>query len=246
MSGPGAYAEVIAFTLPGMVIGLLFHELAHAGVALRLGDPTPRRRHGLSLDPRRQLDAVGVAALLVAGFGWARPVPLNSPHLEGRVRRALVIAAGPLSHLLVAAVFAATLRIELATSGLDIDGFVTTAQTGSVQGVFTGLLLQGFFINVALCIYSLVPLPGLDGYALLRNLVFPRASWLFLRLEQWRVLVYLVALLAVVLPAEISHGAANPLAAATVGAASVLFSHTVVPGVTPIFLGLPNIFMAFS
>jgi Zn-dependent protease len=245
VSGPGAYAEVILYTLPGAVIGLVFHELAHASLALRFGDPSPRRERRLSIDPRKQLDAIGCAALLIAGFGWARPLQLNPPQLQGRLQRALVIAAGPAAHLVVAALFAATLRLELLTSGIDISGFVTTAQSGA-QAILTGALLQGFFINIALCVYSLVPLPGLDGYALVRSLVFPRAARVFLWLEARRLVVYALAVVAVALPAELTQGAVNPLAAATVGTASAVFSHGVQPGVTPIFLGLPNIFMLFG
>jgi Zn-dependent protease len=246
VTGPGAYAAVILYTLPGLVVGLVLHELAHVALATRFGDPTARRERRMTLDPRRHLDALGVAALLACGFGWARPVLLNPPFLQGRLRRFATVAAGPLAHVVVAAAFAAALRIELATSGIDIGGFVTTAAGGTAQGIVTGVLLQGFFINVALCIYSLVPLPGLDGYALVRSVLFPRGARIFLTLEQWRFVVYAGAVVAIVLPAELSHGAVNPLAVATSGTASLVFAHAVDAGAEPIFLGLPNIFMAFT
>jgi Zn-dependent protease len=245
VSGAGEYALVILYTLPGLLVGLLVHELAHAAVALRFGDPSPRREHRMTLDPRRQLDAAGVAAFLVAGFGWARPVLLNPPLLRTRLQRAVVVAAGPLSHLVVAAVFALTLRIALLSSGIDIGGFITTAQS-SAQGILTGILLQGFFVNVAFSIFTALPLPGLDGYAFIRSLLFPRAAGAFLRLEAWRLAVYAVAIAAVVVPAQLTHGTVDPLRLATSDVAAFLFSHAVVPGVTPIFLGLPNIFMVLG
>ncbi len=245
MSGPAAYALIVLYTLPGLVSGLVLHELAHAALALRAGDPTPRRDGRMTLDPRRHVDPLGFAALFVAGFGWSRPVRLNPLHLRSRRQRAAIAAAGPLAHLVAAAVFAAALRVEQLASGIDVGGFETLAQS-SAQGIVLGVLLQGFFINVALFVFNAVPLPGLDGYALLRTLTFPRAARLFLWLEAHAYAVYAAAVvMAVVLP-ETTRGQLNPLAALTVGTATLLYAHAVDPGVTPLFLGLPNIFMLLA
>ena len=189
MSGPAAYAELILYTLPGLVSGLVIHELAHVAVALRCGDPSPRRDGRMTLDPRRHLDPFGFPALLVAGFGWARPVSLNPLHLRTARQRAAVAAAGPLAHLAVAAVFAIALRAEQAASGIDLNGFETLAQS-SAQGILLGVLLQGFFINVALFVFNALPIPGLDGYAVLRSLAFGTLARVFLWLEHDRYLVY--------------------------------------------------------
>ena len=242
MSGPGAYLAVILYTLPGLVIGLVIHELAHAAVSLRAGDISPRRDGRMTLDPRRHLDPFGVTALLVAGFGWGRPVRLDPALLRSPGQRAAVAAAGPLSHVVVAAVFAIAARVEQAASGIDVGGFVTQAQS-SAQAILLGVLLQGFFINVALFVFNSLPLPGLDGYAVLRNLLYARIPRAFQLLEINRFVVYaLVVVVAVALP-EATNGAVNPFAAMTVGTAGVVFAHAVEPGITPIFLGLPNIFM---
>src|SRR5947209_5156979 len=145
MSGASTYALVILYTLPGLIIGLVIHELAHAAIALRAGDPSPRRDGRMTLDPRRHMDPFGFTALLIAGFGWARPVPLSPLHLPAPSQRAAVAAAGPLAHIAVAAVFAITLRVEQAAAGVDLRGFDTLAQTGAAATV-VGILLQGFFI----------------------------------------------------------------------------------------------------
>jgi Zn-dependent protease len=242
MSGPAAYAGLILYTLPGLVTGLVIHELAHAAVALRCGDPSPRRDGRMTLDPRRHLDPFGFPVLLVAGFGWAKPVSLNPLHLRSARQRAAVAAAGPLAHLAVAAVFAIALRVEQAASGIDLNGFETQAQSGA-QAILLGVLLQGFFINIALFVFNALPIPGLDGFAFLRSLAFGSVPRLFLSLERNRYIVYALIVFVVVALPEATHGLVNPLAAATTGTATVLFNHVVDPGVTPIFMGLPNIFM---
>lgn len=242
MSGPATYALVVLYTLPGLFIGLVMHELTHAAVALRAGDPTPRRQGRMTLDPRRQVDPFGLTALLIAGFGWSRPASLSPLYLPHARQRAAVAVSGPLAHLAVAAVFALALRVDVAAGGLDLRGFDTLAQTGA-EATVAGILLQGFFINIALFVFNALPLPGLDGYAVLRALLFGRAARLFLLLEVNRYAVYAAAVLVAVLPAELTHGAVNPLAAVTTGTATAVFSHVVEPGTVPLFLGLPNVFM---
>jgi Zn-dependent protease len=245
VTGPGTYLAIVLYTLPGFVIGSVIHELSHAAIALRCGDPTPRRDRRMTLDPRRNLDAFGTAATLIAGFGWGRPVPLDPLYLRDGRRRAAVAAVGPIAHLVVAAIFAIALRVELLGSGIDPAGFDTLAQL-TVQGVVFGVLLQGFLVNIALFVFNALPLPGLDGYAVLRSLVFGRAPHVLLAVEQYRYALYAVIALLVVLPPQVTNGGVNPIAAMTTGAASLTFEHLVVPGVTPILLGLPNLFILFS
>jgi Zn-dependent protease len=241
VSGALNYLVSILYTLPGGVIGFVVHELAHSAMALRAGDPTPRRQHRMTLDPRRQLDAFGFASLFITGFGWGRAVNLDPRYLRTAGQRAAVAAAGPVAHLVVAAVFAITLRIELVTSGIDLSGFTTLAQR-TVTGILVGVLLQGFFINVALFIYNALPLPGLDGFAFARALLFTRVPRVFLWLEANRYIVYAAVIVVVVVLPELTSRTINPIAAATVGTASLLVDHALLPGVTPIFLGLPNLF----
>jgi Zn-dependent protease len=245
VTGPGTYLATILYTLPGFVIGSVIHELSHAAIALRSGDPTPRRDRGMTLDPRRNIDPFGTAAMCIAGFGWGRPVSLDPLYLRDPRQRAAVAAAGPLAHLVVAAIFAAALRVELVGSGIDPGGFDTLAQL-TVQGIVFGVLLQGFLVNIALFVFNVLPLPGLDGYAVLRSLLFGRAPRAFLYAEQYRYVLYALVALAALLPPQVTHGGVNPIAAMTTGAATLTFEHLVVPGTAPIFIGLPNVFTLFS
>ncbi len=77
MTGPGSYLAIVLYTLPGFLFGSLIHELSHAAIAVRCGDPTPRRDGRKTLDPRHNLDAFGCLAMLVAAVGWGRPVALD-------------------------------------------------------------------------------------------------------------------------------------------------------------------------
>jgi Zn-dependent protease len=245
VTGPGIYLATILYTLPGFVLGSVIHELGHAAIALRCGDPTPRRDRRMTLDPRRNIDAFGAAAMCIAGFGWGRPVALDPLYLRDSRQRAAVAASGPIAHLLVAAIFAVALRVELLGSGIDPGGFDTLAQF-TVQGILYGVLLQGFLVNIALFVFNALPLPGLDGYAVLRSLLFGRAPRAFLYVEQYRYALYTLIALAALLPPQITHGGVNPIAAMTIGAATLTFEHLVIPGAAPIFIGLPNVFTLFS
>jgi Zn-dependent protease len=245
VTGPGTYLATILYTLPGFVIGSVIHELSHAAIALRCGDPTPRRDRRMTLDLRRNIDAFGAAAMCIAGFGWGRSVSLDPLYLRDSRSRAAVAVVGPIAHLIVAAIFAVALRVELLGSGIDPGGFDTLAQF-TVQGILYGVLLQGFLVNIALFVFNALPLPGLDGYAALRSLLFGRAPRAFLYVEHYRYALYALVALAALVPPQITHGGVNPIAAMTIGAATLTFEHLVVPGAAPIFIGLPNVFTLFS
>ena len=245
MSGPAAYVAVVLYMLPGLVIGSVLHELAHAAVAVRSGDPTPRRHRRLTLDPRRHLDPFGTSALLIAGIGWSKPVSLEPLYVRRNNQRIAIAVAGPLAHLAVAAAFAIALRVEVLASGINVGGFLILAQF-TAQGVLLGILLEGFLVNVALFVFNSLPLPGLDGYAALRSAMFTRTPHAFLWIEHQRFVLYAAVIIVVVLLPQVTHGVVNPLASVTVGLAGQLYSHAVEPGVTPLFLALPNVFTLFA
>jgi Zn-dependent protease len=245
VTSPGTYLAIVLYTLPGFLFGSVIHELTHSAIALRCGDPTPRRDGRMSLDPRKNLDPFGTVALLLAGVGWGRPVPLDPLYLREGRQRAAVAVAGPVAHLVVAAIFAGALRVELLGSGLNPGGFDTLAQF-TLQGVILGVLLQGFLVNVALFVFNALPIPGLDGYAAIRSLSFSATPRLFLSLEQYRYVLYAVAVLAALLPPPLTHGNLDIVNAMTVGTATLVFDHLIVPGVHPLFLGLPNVLHLLS
>jgi Zn-dependent protease len=154
--------------LPAILVGLTVHELAHAWVALRLGDDTPRLMGRVSLNPLKHIDLVGFIMLVVAGFGWAKPVMINRANLKRPVRDDIFIAlAGPLSNLLFSLLLVVLLK-----------AVVTLVPFGSRQ-VFqtvTSVFLVFIAINVSLGLFNLLPIPPLDGSHVVGNLLAGKAG----------------------------------------------------------------------
>ena len=157
-----SYLISLLLSLPVILLALSVHEAAHGFAAWRLGDPTARNFGRLTLNPLKHLDPYGFICMLLVGFGWANPVPVNSRYFK-KPRRdiALVGLAGPLSNLLLAVVFLLLLRFV---------GFGWLAQLPIANQLqfnlvyFTCVLLYyGVYMNVTLAIFNLLPVPPLDG-----------------------------------------------------------------------------------
>ena len=141
-----------------LLVALPIHEFAHAFVAYRLGDDTAARLGRLTLNPLRHLDPLGSLMIFFVGFGWAKPVPVNPWKLRNgsRTGYAMVAAAGPASNLLLAVLVAVLWRAGL-LNGIPSDV------------VHFALIFMS--INVALCLFNLIPLAPLDGNAVLSGIV---------------------------------------------------------------------------
>ena len=149
-------AEFLAVIF-SIIIGFTVHEAAHGLVALRLGDDSAKRNGRVSLNPLNHIDPMGAIMLLVAGFGWARPVGVDITKLKQPYRDEVLISlAGPLSNLLLA--FAAVIVFKGIVGAVAADGFTAVA----ARSVAPGLLI---FINVnlGLGVFNLFPIPPLDG-----------------------------------------------------------------------------------
>ena len=163
LNPPTLIARVIT-----LVIALTVHEFSHAFVATRFGDETPRRAGRLTLNPLSHLDPIGSLMLVLAGFGWANPVPIN-PYVIRQNNRAgvmLVSIAGPGSNLLMAVLAALLLRLGL---------FPVTYQVSSVLPTMGYFLVEFIYVNVALFLFNMLPLAPLDGEKVLE--FFLPQSW---------------------------------------------------------------------
>jgi Zn-dependent protease len=142
-----------------LVITFTIHELAHAWTATQLGDETPRLNGRLTFNPLAHLDPMGSLLLLFAGFGWAKPVPINPYALNRRTPAGVmwVSLAGPFSNLLMAILAAVPIRMGLiaAYGGLT----TTSAILPTVPQIFDEFI----YINLLLCLFNLIPLAPLDG-----------------------------------------------------------------------------------
>ncbi|HME96408.1 MAG TPA: site-2 protease family protein [Methylomirabilota bacterium] len=184
---PVRFLSRLILQIPALLVAVTVHELAHALVADRLGDPTPRRLGRITLNPLPHIDPLGALAFVLAGFGWAKPVPVSAQYLRRPIRdMALVAAAGPLSNFLVA--FVALVAVRMLPHAGGAMPFVSEPLSGA--------LFWTYVYNLALGIFNLIPLPPLDGGHFLPYL-FPRASWsLIHQLEQVGPLLLILLVLS--------------------------------------------------
>jgi len=155
--------------LPGILIGLSVHEFAHAYVAYKLGDDSQRFQGRLTLDPTKHIDPLGFLFLLLVGFGWAKPVMVNSRMFKNPRRDdSLVSVAGPLMNLITAILFTVILGLVLIfiPNSSQITDIVITIITGIIQ------------INLVLMVFNLIPIPPLDGHHIFGN-IFGAPVWNF-------------------------------------------------------------------
>ena len=254
-TGAGQYIALVLYALPGLIIGFVLHELAHAGVAVALGDPTPRRLGRITVDPRRHVDPVGLGLLLTVGFGWAKPVTFSTAYIRTGVQQALVAAAGPLTNLVLACVFAGLLHLELAIApdapvhvinGLTPDFHVSFGH-GGVDAVLYWFLNEAFFVNVVLFVFNSIPIPGLDGYAVARGLLGDRLPGLFRVMDANRQVIWLGAIAVLFILPTMSNTGSNPLTTLINHVDSFLYTTFVQPdSAAQLPAGLPNITELFS
>lgn len=153
----------IILMIPGMLIAFTFHEYAHALVADKLGDKTPRFQGRLTLNPIAHIDPIGFFAVLLFKFGWAKPVQTNPSSYKNYYKDDLKVSlAGPIANFLVAIVSSLILGIYLRF----VYGFLPDA----LAGVLHSMISLTIMINVNIGLFNLIPIPGLDGFSLLRDL----------------------------------------------------------------------------
>lgn len=146
-----------------LVIAFTVHEFAHAWTANMYGDDTPRINGRLTLNPISHLDPIGSLLLLVAGFGWAKPVPVNPYTLQRRSPSAMmwVALAGPLSNFIMAILAAIPFRIGVVST---MEAYSAMFARGAhLLPTFPELLLHFISINLLLMLFNLIPIAPLDG-----------------------------------------------------------------------------------
>ena len=194
----------IAGILLGLVAGIAFHEFSHAFAADLLGDRRPRALGRVSLNPLRHLDPLGTALLLLVGIGWGKPVPVAVEALRpGRIGMAYVAAAGPIANVVIACGLAVVFRlVELV--GLD-------------SGMVRELLFWAVEINLLLALLNLIPIPPLDGSAVLLAVVPPRWEYVIRQYQGFGVALLVILLLVPNSPLSAMLGLAEPWAAILCG-----------------------------
>ena len=169
----------VAITL---IIAFTLHELAHAFVAYKFGDDTAARQGRLTLNPLKHLDPIGTILIFIAGFGWAKPVPVNrfffkNPRLAG----VLVSIAGPLSNLLLV-ILAIGIWYGLLATGLG----------PSIPPSIVEFMNIFIWLNMVLFVFNLLPFPPLDGYRIIEDLAPANIRAKLTQYENYGIIIFLI------------------------------------------------------
>ena len=175
----------ILMSLPGVIIAITFHEFAHAWTAYKLGDNTPMYQGRLNLNPLSHIDPIGLVMLIVAHFGWGRPVQINPNNFNGKyslsASEAIVSVAGPLANFIVAIVTAIIYAIIIKFAGLQ---FMMSTGGAIVEYII--------ILNIGLGVFNLIPIPPLDGSKILMHFLPYNAKVWF---ESKQYIFYIVFLI---------------------------------------------------
>jgi Zn-dependent protease len=177
--------QLFAAFVIAVIVGITFHEFSHAAVASLQGDQTARSQGRLTLNPLSHLDPLGSIALIVAGFGWGRPVPVTPSRLRNRrFGHVMVGLAGPAANFVLALISVIALRIAYPPADLTFDVNFTLRLLDTLVAV-----------NVILGVFNLLPIPPLDGSTLLSILLPPSRQNIVRFLEQYGIFLLLALLI---------------------------------------------------
>jgi Zn-dependent protease len=181
--------DQLPFLLITILIAFTVHEFSHAYFANKFGDPTARLLGRMTLNPAVHFDFFGILLLLIAGFGWARPVPVNRDNFSRpRLMGVIVSAAGPISNLLLGIIGAIIYGALAATGVLDM---ISNDRALKAVYLFFGTFIQW---NFFLFLFNLIPLPPLDGYRIVEDIAPRSIRGKLQKFEQWAVFIFLLIL----------------------------------------------------
>jgi Zn-dependent protease len=173
---------------PAAVIGLTVHEFAHAFTAYRLGDNTAKLDGRLTLNPLKHIDWLGFFLIVVAGFGWAKPVSFNPNNLKNKHRDEIMISlAGPISNFVIAILFFVIARLLY---------FVDYINSSTLGLEVINLIMIWGVINFSLFVFNLIPLPPLDGSHIYLTYIKDINQKLMMNMYKYGTLILLAIIIA--------------------------------------------------
>ena len=174
----------LLYILPAIIIGMTVHEWAHAYAAYKLGDPTAKNLGRMTLNPLAHFDVFGFLCLLLIGFGWAKPVPVNSRNFKNFRRDDIIVSlAGITMNLLIAFVFSFIYILGYVKWGL--------ATNEAFLSIFGSIIT----INLALAMFNLIPIYPLDGSHVLESLLVRKIPRFFMFMRQYGQIILILLLL---------------------------------------------------
>ncbi len=185
----------VLLSLPVILFSLSFHEAAHGWVANKLGDPTARNLGRLTLNPIKHLDPIGAVAMLIFGYGWAKPVPINTRNFDNpRKGMALTGIAGPISNLILGLISSVlSVVFDLVFWKASFAGLASNALL--IINIIALFFYISAILNFGLMAFNLIPVPPFDGSRFFY--IFLPSKWYFkvMKYEQTIMIVILVAFL---------------------------------------------------
>ena len=172
--------EIVA-GLPGLIIALALHEYAHAWAAVKMGDFTPKMMGRLTLNPMAHIDPIGIVVLLIARFGWAKPVVINPHNFRDRKKGEILVAlAGPVMNFL------------LAFLSLGVMIFLTHRMRMEMSYGLRAVLWLIVVYNINFGIFNMIPLPPLDGSRILMAVLPYEMQYRFAALERYSMIIFII------------------------------------------------------
>jgi len=172
--------------IPAILVAITFHEYAHGKVAALLGDRTAEYQGRLTLNPFAHLDPVGTLLLVIAGFGWAKPVQVDPRQFHGDRKKGMMLVglAGPVMNLILGYLSAVALNI-----------LIRTQYSGAAAGYLQQFLYLMLFYNVVLAVFNLIPVPPLDGSRILGGFLPYKYMGILETLERYGFIILLVLIM---------------------------------------------------
>lgn len=168
--------EFLVFSIPAILIAIIFHELSHGMVAYWLGDDTAKNQGRLTLNPIKHIDPLGFLSMLLFRFGWARPVPVNPNNFENRkIGMFLVSIAGPMSNFLLAVIISLFINLQITDNFYILQFFVT-------------LLIYNIFLGL----FNLLPFPPLDGSKILASILPEKVEYFMYKNERYFYIILII------------------------------------------------------
>ena len=177
-------ANVIISIIPALLC-ITIHELAHGYTAYRLGDTTAKDMGRLTLNPIKHIDVFGILMMVVVGFGWAKPVPVNMSRFKKPKRyMAITSLAGPLSNILLAVVIFFLYGLLLTPLG--------SHAAGGAGDIVLRIVLRAATLSVALAIFNILPIPPLDGSKIVFSLLTEESYYKLMRYERFGMIILIL------------------------------------------------------
>ncbi len=182
----------ILLSVPCVLIALSFHEAAHGYAAYKMGDPTARNLGRLTLNPIKHFDLIGGLCMLLCGFGWAKPVPINTRYFKNQKKgMALTALAGPLTNIALGLIGIFLCRLSFSCFSLLLDVFPNDTLASFAQALML-LCLYFYRLNFSLAFFNLIPIPPFDGSRVLFAFLPDKYYFGIMKYEQYIMIAVLV------------------------------------------------------